>query len=57
MTRYFTALIVYMIVFSIVGIMFDGFDSKSSTTITVIIASSATFGVYLLYPIFTHHDK
>ena len=46
-----------MIVFSIVGIMFDGFDSKSSTTITVIIASSATFGVYLLYPIFTHHDK
>lgn len=57
MTRYFTALMVYMVTFSIVGIMFDGFDSKRSAVITVILSSAATFMAYLLYPVFTHHDK
>ncbi|MDO4914306.1 hypothetical protein [Corynebacterium sp.] len=57
MTRYFTALMVYMYVFSIVGITFDGFDSKEGAITTALLSSAAAFVVYFLYPIFRRRDK
>ncbi len=57
MTRYFTALMTFMVVWLIVGIMFDGFDSNQGAAVTVIISVAAAGLVYLLYPSFTSREK
>lgn len=57
MTRYFTALLVYMVVFSLAGNLLDGFDSKQGAAMTVLLSTAAACVVYLLYPIFNQHDE
>lgn len=57
MTRYFTALIVFMAVLSIAGIMFDGIDSKQGIAITVIVSLASAAVIYWLYPFFTDLEK
>ncbi|MDK4301823.1 MULTISPECIES: hypothetical protein [Corynebacterium] len=57
MTRYFTALIAFMVVLSIAGIMFDGIDSKQGIAITIIVSLASAAVIYWLYPFFTNPEK
>lgn len=57
MTRYFAALMAFMGVLAIAGIMFDGIDSKQGIAITVIVSLASAVAIYLLYPFFTNREK
>lgn len=48
MTRYFTAVITFMVVLSIAMAMFDGFDSRQGLASTVILSLAAAAGAYVL---------
>ncbi|MDK4303452.1 hypothetical protein QPX33_08370 [Corynebacterium propinquum] len=57
MTRYFTAWITFMVALSIAGIMFDGFDSKQSIAVTVIVSLASAAVIYWLHPFSTNLEK
>lgn len=46
MTRYFTAVITFMVVLSITMVMFDGFDSRQGLASTVILSLAAAAAAY-----------
>lgn len=48
MSPYFKALLVYMFVFSIAGIMFDGLDTGTGAGITVLLSTLAAAIVWFL---------
>lgn len=48
MTRYFTAVITFMVVLSIAMVMFDGFDSRQGLASTVILSLAAAAAAYVL---------
>ncbi|SFG20825.1 hypothetical protein [Corynebacterium spheniscorum] len=48
MTRYFTAVITFMVVLSIAMVVFDGFDSRQGLASTVILSLAAAAGAYVL---------
>lgn len=50
MTRYFTAVLSFMVVSAIVGIMFDGYGSRQGTVDTVIVSLVAAILVYVFGP-------
>lgn len=48
MTRYFTAVITFMVVLSIAMVVFDGFDSRQGIASTVILSLAAAAAAYVL---------
>lgn len=51
MSRYFFSLLVFMFVFCIGGIMFNGFDTKDGTATTILISLLIGFAAYFLGPV------
>ncbi|MBV7282281.1 hypothetical protein [Corynebacterium sp. TAE3-ERU30] len=48
MSRYFTALLTFMFVLVIVGLMFDGFESQQGIVMTVIFSLVGAGAAYML---------
>lgn len=57
MGRYFTALMSWMVSWTVIGPMLVGSDSKEETSFNLITSLAIGYMVYWLYPIFTNRKK